>query len=308
MLEIDELTRLRFWAAYGEMKAGVSKSVACSRNGLSVFKWNDLSRLLMEHADDNKEWYAVNVVRSYVDEFLGGEVGRLAEVDLSTVAGNPEYGGCDDVLKSKLVNAIVFLIFDGLWPEMNYESIENSMFMADYVNVWSNHFSAVDGELDRYNIFDVPKELDERMQAFRKRFYSIGNIMVLPQGLRTLRRTKLFGRGYMDIFLGEFYKLMTRDKQCSYRMVDAMYLKSKDLNLFRTKDNFNGIVEGLMLDSLLDDNGVPVLTSRNFSVFDGGCSLDVYLRELTLFFDFAEKIIDERADRMMAVLMTKMNN
>jgi len=268
----------------------------------------------MIHGNDDREWYAMDVVMSYVNKFLGGEIYKLAELDFSSIFDDPEFGGCDNpyrngVLKTKLLTSILYLVFDGVWPEMNYDDIENNTFMADFVNVWHNHFSAVEGELDRYKFFVLPEEIDERVQQFKKRYYTLGNLMILPQGLKTLRRSKPFGRGYLDIFLNEFYKMMTRDKKCGYKMFDAMYMKSRELNLFRTKDNFIGVVEGLMLDSLLDEDYRPILTSRNFSVFDrGGCSRDVYVEELTSFLDFAEKIINERADRMMSALLSKLSN
>lgn len=76
--------------------------------------------------------------------------------------------------------------------------------------------------------------------------------MVLTPRLCLMRNTKPMGRGYLDVFLCEFYKMMAGEKKCNLKMLDAIGLKKKEIAGFRSEQNFKNIAYDLMPDDFLD--------------------------------------------------------
>ena len=156
--------------------------------------------------------------------------------------------------------------------------------------------------------YDAPAELRERVVRFGKKVHTIGNIMVLPSGLNLMRNTKPLGRGYCDVFLAEFYKMMIGAKKCNMKMLDALNLKKKEVAAFRTEDNFNHIVHELMLEDFLDEEGKPKQVFQGLFSWEPGISRDTFIKAANEFLDFCEPFIDKRADRIIDKLEKVLSN
>ena len=126
--------------------------------------------------------------------------------------------------------------------------------------------------------------------------------MVLPFGLRQICDTKPMGRGYVDVFLREFHKMMAGEKKCNMKMLDALNLKKKEIVGFRTEQNFMKIASNLMLDDFLDDLGKPKQVFQGLFSWEPGITREAYLGTAIEFLDFCEPFIDKRAERIIEKL------
>ena len=145
-------------------------------------------------------------------------------------------------------------------------------------------------------------------EGFEKKVYTIGNIMVLTPGLCLMRNTKPMGRGYLDVFLCEFYKRMVGEKKCNLKMLDAIGSKKKEIAGFRSEQNFKNIAYGLMLDDFLDSTGKPKQVFHGLFSWEPGIPREAYLKAATEFLNFCEPFVDKRADRIIEKLDSILKN
>ena len=257
--------------------------------------------------------YAVGLLRKFVNQRLAGDIKKLKDFDFDSLKDDREFGDERDItvwgLESMLIKAVVTLAFADTWPGFTYESMDKHKYKADAINITNTifgiHFEDYYKALETY---DVPSKLRERVIRFGKKVHTIGNIMVLPFGLRQMRDTKPMGRGYMDVFLREFHKMMAGEKKCNMKMLDAVDLKKKEIAGFRTEQNFKNIAYGLMLDDFLDDAGKPKQVFQGLFSWEPGITRETYLKAATEFLDFCEPFIDKRADRIIEKLDNILKN
>ena len=176
-------------------------------------------------------------------------------------------------------------------------------YKADPINITNTifglHFEDYYKALETY---DEPNELRERVIRFEKKVYTIGNIMVLTPGLCLMRNTKPMGRGYLDVFLCEFYKMMVGEKKCNLKMLDAIGSKKKEIAGFRSEQIFKNIAYGLMPDDFLDSTEKPKQVFHGLFSWEPGIPREAYLKAATEFLNFCEPFVDKRADRIIEKL------
>lgn len=251
--------------------------------------------------------YALQLLRKFVRERLGGNLKRLKDYDLNQLVYDPEFGFTspessvrDD--DSKLIMAVLSLVFAEVWPGLTYQSLEERRYRPDIINITSTIFGL--NWYDRYPTIDeyqIEGELRERIVRFCRRCNTIRNVMVVPFGMHLHRNTMALGRGYCDVFLREFWKVMTWEKKINRDVLTALELKRKEEATFRTEENFLRIVRGLFLDDFLE-NDRPRLVFRGLMSFNSGFSREEYLAACVEFLDFCEHFVDKRADRIIKSL------
>lgn len=247
--------------------------------------------------------YALNKLKKFVAERLDGDINKLKYFDFDTLREDTVFGDERiDVLglDSILMKSILTLAFADAYPDFTYESMDKHKYKPDTINITNTIFGInYEDYYKALETYDAPAELRERVVRFGKKSHTIGNIMVLPFGLHQMRDTKPLGRGYCDVFLAEFYKMMTGAKKCNMKMFDALNLKKKEIATFRTEDNFNHIVHELMLDDFLDEEGKPKQVFQGLFSWEPGISRDTFIKAANEFLDFCEPFVDKRADRII---------
>ena len=256
--------------------------------------------------------YALNKLKKFVAERLDGDIKKLKDFDFYTLREDTEFGD-ERVsvvgLESILVKSILTLAFADTYPDFTYESMDKHKYKPDTINITSTIFGInFEDYYKALETYDAPAELCERVARFGKKVHTIGNIMVLPSGLNLMRNTKPLGRGYCDVFLVEFYKMMIGAKKCNMKMLDALNLKKKEVAAFRTEENFNHIVHELMLEDFLDEEGKPKQVFQGLFSWEPGISRDTFIKAANEFLDFCEPFVDKRADRIIEKLEKVLSN
>lgn len=269
-----------------------------------------LEREAVEKACDK---FALDMLRSFINERLGGDIKKLKYYDFKDIEHDEKYGNDRGLTTAPndtmLMKSILTLAFADAWPNFTYESMDKHKYKTDTINLIRNLFGiGFDDYYKALEDFDVPADLKEKAVSLGRKYHTIGNTMVLPFGLHQMRDTKPMGRGYLDVFLQAFYNMMIGAKRCNMKLLDAMNLKKKEVAGFRTEENYYTIVHGLMLEDFLDEEGKPKQVFETVFSWDKDLDRETYLRVLDKYIDFCESFIDRRADRIIEKLENILNS
>ena len=280
----------------------------------SFFEEMDMyhKKIEKEKVEKACDTYALNKLKKFVAERLDGDIKKLKDFDFYTLREDTEFGdervsvvGLDSIL----MKSVLTLAFADTYPDFTYESMDKHKYKPDTINITNTIFGInFEDYYKALETYDAPAELRERVVRFGKKVHTIGNTMVLPSGLTLMRNTKPLGRGYCDVFLAEFYKMMIGAKKCNMKMFDALNLKKKEVATFRTEDNFNHIVHELMLEDFLDEEGKPKQVFQGLFSWEPGISRDTFIKAANEFLDFCEPFVDKRADRIIDKLEKVLSN
>ena len=280
----------------------------------SFFEEMDMyhKKIEKEKVEKAYDTYALNKLKKFVAERLDGDIKKLKDFDFYTLREDTEFGdervsvvGLDSIL----MKSVLTLAFADTYPDFTYESMDKHKYKPDTINITNTIFGInFEDYYKALETYDAPAELRERVVRFGKKVHTIGNIMVLPSGLNLMRNTKPLGRGYCDVFLAEFYKMMIGAKKCNMKMLDALNLKKKEVAAFRTEENFNHIVHELMLEDFLDEEGTPKQVFQGLFSWEPGISRDTFIKAANEFLDFCEPFVDKRADRIINKLEKVLSN
>ena len=280
----------------------------------SFFEEMDMyhKKIEKEKVEKACDTYALNKLNKFVAERLDGDIKKLKDFDFYTLRDDTEFGdervsvvGLDSIL----MKSVLTLAFADTYPDFTYESMDKHKYKPDTINITNTIFGInFEDYYKALETYDAPAELRERVVRFGKKVHTIGNIMVLPSGLNLMRNTKPLGRGYCDVFLAEFYKMMIGTKKCNMKMLDALNLKKKEVSAFRTEENFNHIVHELMLEDFLDEEGKPKQVFQGLFSWEPGISRDTFIKAANEFLDFCEPFVDKRADRIIDKLEKVLSN
>lgn len=280
----------------------------------SFFEEMDMyhKKIEKEKVEKACDTYALNKLNKFVAERLDGDIKKLKDFDFYTLREDTEFGdervsvvGLDSIL----MKSVLTLAFADTYPDFTYESMDKHKYKPDTINITNTIFGInFEDYYKALETYDAPAELRERVVRFGKKVHTIGNIMVLPSGLNLMRNTKPLGRGYCDVFLAEFYKMMIGAKKCNMKMLDALNLKKKEVAAFRTEENFNHIVHELMLEDFLDEEGKPKQVFQGLFSWEPGISRDTFIKAANEFLDFCEPFVDKRADRIIDKLEKILSN
>ncbi|MCD8207908.1 MAG: hypothetical protein LUD72_08235 [Bacteroidales bacterium] len=271
----------------------------------SVFEKRDkeakLANARIEKASDT---YALNLFRSFINDKLGGDIGKLKPFNLASIYNDLKYGGDKESWGPKITKAILSLVFGDVWEDLGCKSLDKSVLEADYINTTWSLFD--EPAFDYYWVlekFDAPQSLCERVVAFEKKKLTIGNVMLLPTRWHLMRHEKNFRWGCTDVFIREFHNMMTGAGKIRNEWIGGLNLNGGDAARFRTEENFQRIVRGLMLDDFLDEEGNPKQVFQGVAYWDRGLKREKYLKAAEEFLDFCGPFIDGRADKIIEKLI-----
>lgn len=273
-------------------------------------------RLAKETAEKQCDTFALNMVKSFINERLNGDIKGLKYFNFDTLKEDTTYGngsgnGLSLVygIESMLMKSILTLVFADAWPDFTYESMDKHKFKADTINITNTIFGiGVNYKFSTMDKYELPSELVQRIENYARKVSTIGNTMVLPFGLHLNRDTKPFGRGYTDFFLQEFYNMMIGAKKCNMQMLEALKIKKKEVAIFRTEQQFKKITQELMLEDFLDETGKPKHVFQGVMSWEKGYERETYIQAIIEYLDFCEPFIDKRADRIIEKLEKILKN
>lgn len=256
--------------------------------------------------------FALDMLKAFVQERLDGDIKKLKFFDFNELKNDDKFGDDRGLTTlpndSMLMKSVLTLAFADSWPDFTYESMDKHKYKADTINIVNTifgiHFEDYYKALETY---DAPEELRQRVIRFGKTVDTIGNKMVFPSGLVMMRDTKPMGRGYLDVFLDAFYRMMCGIGKPNWKLVDALNLKKKEIATFKTEENYKKVIKGLMLEDFVDESFVPKKVFQGLFSWEPGIDKETYYKAATEFLDFCEPFIDKRADRIIEKLERILN-
>lgn len=243
---------------------------------------------------------AINLLRDFVKEKLGGDINKLRTYNLKTLAEERKYGE-NYFERSPIVKAIMSLSFGDVWPGLSMDAINKGKFECDCINKYQNLFgiNMCDQYFKGLQKFNPTPAQHQRALKVAHMSYSVGNLWVLPSSPSIASRVlDNRYRYYMDKFLLSIYNVLT-DKKRPDKTLQSIIAKHKLMEAYKGEESFDRFVKDMMLEDFMDYNGKP--TEIFPFVWSGmnDLSKDAYFDAVYLYCTFYEKFTPKRADRII---------
>lgn len=208
-------------------------------------------------ADKMSNVFALNLVRDFILEQLGGDVERLRDFRISDLRDDEKYGNGD-----KLLQSILTLVFADAWPGLCVYAVESYDFECSRINSSQNLLGSNIG--DEYFITlneRAPREgqHEAALSAYRK-CETIGNFIIWPSKARTFGEV-LRGydvRGFMDQFLMRLYDVLTDKPKVNFDLKSAVYKNRRYMDAYKGEEGFRRFVSNMMLEDYVGEDLLPV--------------------------------------------------
>lgn len=267
-----------------------------------------------EKEEKTSEVYALRTIKTFTDKYLGGDISKLRDYDLSKVKEDETYGNVD-AAKSAIVKSVLALVFADSWPGLSVESIERYEYCSSMMIHSQNLFGS--NILDQYfkgmEKFCPSKELFDRALKVFHLLNSIGNMWVLPNKLNDKGSLASYKdaykfRGYMDKYLQAMYAVFEGAKKQDLHLKGIFYKNRKMLANYQGITGWTNFVNNMLLQGFVDDECKPKDCFDFVWSYMKDIDRDSYFRAVDRFCTFCEKVIPQRADRMIEKLETILNN
>ena len=262
---------------------------------------------------------ATSLINHFIEESLQGNLSALSSFDFAQLRGDKKYGVCRsnsfDCDSTNLANAIYLLVFEDVWKDLTYLSLENRMYRGDTINSFNTTFgrTVTTGGFAGLNRFNPDKSLQKRVQRFHSLYHTIGNFIVLPNasvGGRTLNTFRGFHyqwRDYIDKFIEALHLLLTvpqgtHDK-LFHQLIDA---NVKDFEPYFHQEGFELLIDKLLLNDCINQDGKPKQLFDVVYHWDKRLTRDMYLRHVNQYLDFSESFIVKRGAKMVEIITSKL--
>lgn len=267
-----------------------------------------------EKEEKTSDEYALRTIKTFRDKYLGGDIRKLRDYDLSKVKEDETYGNVD-AAKSAIVKSVLALVFADSWLGLSMESIERYEYCSSMMIHSQNLFGS--NILDQYfkgmEKFCPSKELFNRALKVFHLLNSIGNMWVLPNKLND--KESLAGykdaykfRGYMDKYLQAMYAVFEGTKKQDLHLKGIFYKNRKMLANYQGITGWTNFVNNMLLQGFVDDECKPKDCFDFVWSYMKDIDRDSYFRAVDRFCTFCEKVIPQRADSMIEKLETILNN
>lgn len=258
---------------------------------------------------------AEKLVSDFVGEILVGDWEQLKNFDFRTLQDSEKYGSpdrhfdCDD---TSIMRAIYVVLWHDSFPYLNLSNFGScKQYRGDTMNTFHTMFGREKEErrgfydgLEKYNPSD---ELRQKARKFNRLCSNIGNYVVLPNffaeqtSINCYRGTNDW-RDFFDRFLQELYKVLTDSANQDETLKKLVKVNEFGFRNFQGKAGFKKFIKTLFLEDYCDDSGVPQnVFAVNFHWKDIQ-NREQYLHDAELYLTQTEKIITNRADRIISSL------
>jgi hypothetical protein len=250
----------------------------------------------------------IDIVASFIDEKLGGDIQRLATFPLGDLRKDNVYG-CPgrnfDSDDTELMRAIYCVVFGDTWKNLSMENLGDEKLRGDTMNTYNTLFSHPWSNLftERWN---PDNTLLDKMKVFQTTCYTMGNMTVLPDrrigdwSINKHRGCHDQWHDYEDRFLAALYQVLMQDPACDPDLQELVELNWEDFAPFYDEDGWVKFISGNYLDYYVDSNWIPLVTSKGFTYWRGGyTNKERFFAECHRYIDFSTDIINKRAWRMI---------
>lgn len=264
-----------------------------------------------------KNQKSIQLIKDFTNEYLCGDIKKLATFDIKQLRGNKKYGGCNgggfDCDNTNIVRAILAVVFEGVWPDFDEDALTRKEYRGDTINTFNTLFGprTKDGGFQGFNIFYPKKELFNRVEKFYHTYTTIGNFIPLPNKyvgrytLNTFRGTYSKWHDYFDLFLYNLQIYLTTGTTENSTFNELMKVNEVAFAEYKGMDGFVSLCKKLFLDDYI---GKDCKVKNFFSVvywWDKSLTIQEYTHAVCNYLDFCEPLIINRSARIVEVLKEK---
>ena len=262
---------------------------------------------------------AKSLINNFVEERLQGNLNELVSFDFAQLRGDKKYGVCGgnsfDCDNTKLSKAIYLLVFEDVWNDLSFVSLEKGEYRGDTINSFNTTFGKADvtGGFAGLNCFNPDENLQQRVLKFYSLYHTIGNFMVLPNAcvngytLNTFRGSYHQWRDYVDKFVGALHLLLTSPQSENNEEFHQLITANiKDFEPYYHQEGFELLMDKLLLNDCIDKDGMPKQLFDVVYHWDKRLTRDIYLRHVNQYLDFCESFIEKRGAKMVEILASKL--
>lgn len=256
-------------------------------------------RKRLEKLEKEDGSYDRKLVRDFINEKLDGDINKLADFDFGTLIDDARFGNCKgyafSVDKCDIVQAIQSLAFGDVWPELTMNTVEDYTYTCSSIHEMHYLFGA--NILDQYfkgmQKFSPSKEQHERALRVNHLLRHIGNIWILPKRIDIDKDTYVY-HGYVDKWLKAVYAVMTGDKSADGGLKGTLYQVRKQMVNYQGAEGFQKLMEDLMLEDFIDEEGKPKQVLPYVWSMMKGLSREEYFKAVDAYCSFMEDFIPKR--------------
>lgn len=253
-------------------------------------------------------------IASFIKEKLDGDVNRLASYPLGQLRYDKKYG-CPgrnfDSDDTELMRAIYCVVFDEAWKNISMDNLGEGKLRGDTLNTYNTLFSAPWNE--RFTaIWHPDEDLVEKIKQFQITFHTIGNMAVLPDrrigewSINKHRGCHDEWHDYEDRFLAALYKVLTRKPDRDPDLEELVTLNSEDFEPYYGEEGWRRFINLNMLEYYVNIVYEPVVSSLGYTYWRGGyTNKERFFAECHRYIDFSTSIINDRAKRMIDIIINK---
>ncbi len=258
-----------------------------------------------EKAEKSSDVYALRTVRDFIKDRLHGDIDKLRDFDLSSL-------GCEG---AELIKSILSLVFGATWPNLSVDAIDLYEYSSSQMIHYQNLFGS--NVLNQYFMgmknFSPSKEQFERALHVAQLVGSIGNYWVLPNkrsekdSMATYKDCPKF-RGYMDRYLQAMCDVFMNGKRQDQNLKCIFYKNRKMMTGYQGAEGWTRFVSNMMLQDYVDEDGKPKEIFDYVWSYMKGLNRGGYFMSVDKFCTFCEVAIPKRADQMISVLKSILND
>ena len=246
---------------------------------------------------------AINLLRDFIMEKLGGDINKLRDYNLKSLADEHKYGE-NFFERSPIVKAIMSIAFGDVWPGLSVDTINKRKFECDTINKYQNLFgiNMCDQYFKGLQKFSPTAAQHQRALKVAHMSYSVGNLWVLPSSPSIASRVLDNSyRYYMDKFLLSIYNVLVDKKRCD-KTLKSIIDKQPLMNVYRGEEGFNKFVQDMLMSDFMDYYGKPTGIFPFVWSSMKDLSKDVYFDAVDQYCTFYEKFTPKRANLIIEKL------
>lgn len=260
---------------------------------------------------------AKKLLRQFTAEKLDGKLEKLKDFDFlelkhSKVYGCPGRGfDCDD---TNLARAIYALVWGDSFKDLTFHNQGRGMpFRGDTMNSFHTMFGrelknspGLFAGVEKYAPTDIFRE---QVKEFHRRYHSIGNFVVLPNfpidngdTINLYRGTHPAWRDYFDRFLIHLGRCFCNAPEQDPVLRQLVEKNDFFFHAFQGTGKLNRLAELCFWEDYLENDGSPKLIFEFYYHWKKSDNNDAYFSAATHYLEKSLRIIDRRADKMIACL------
>lgn len=255
----------------------------------------------------------IDLIRSFADEHLDGNIDLLATFPLGKLRGDKVYG-CPgrnfDADDTNLMRAIYCVVFKEVWPHLSMDNCGSGKLRGDTINTYNTLFGSPWNKPNRFEEIWQPDEVFKvKLRKFHQTCYTIGNMMVLPDrrigewSINKHRGCHDEWHDYADRFLFALRKVLLNEPDRDPDLQELVELNKETFRSFYGEQGWRNFITLNLLQPFVDNAYVPVVRSKGYTYWRGGyTNRDRFFEEANRYIDFTTKFVNWRAINIIRCL------